>query len=344
VDRPVRVALFGVGAVSSLIAKALLQKKGVEIVAAIDVAHDKVGRDLADVLGLPHKLNLVVAKDVKEAFSRAKPDIVVHATSSSLEQVHRQISACLKEAVNIVSTCEELAYPYLKNRAIAEDLDRLAKQYKVSVLGTGINPGFLMDTLPITVTGSCLEVKRIKVTRMMNSGKRRIPYQKKVGTGLTEEEFREKTSRKEISGHVGLDVSIAMIADSLGWKLDEIVEVSPEPILAEKILETTYTTVEKGCVSGLKSMAYGVINGEKIIQLEFVSHAGVEEEYDLIEVDGLPNIRLKIEGGVHGDVGTVAMIINSIPKVMNASPGLHTMNHLPIPSATPAELNVYAKP
>jgi len=343
VDRSVKVALYGVGAVSSLIAKALLQKKGVEIVSAIDIADDKVGRDLGEVLGLSHKLGLKIVKDVRDAFSGVKPDIIIHATSSSLEQVYPQISASLREGVDAISTCEELAYPYLKNRAIAEELDKLAKQYGVSVLATGINPGFLMDTLPITMTGVCLEVKRIKVTRMMNSGRRRIPYQKKIGTGLSEGEFREKIDKEEITGHVGLDVSIAMIADSLGWELDKIIVLPPKPIIASRTIETSYTTVKKGCVAGLKSTAYGVRYGEKVIELEFISHAEVEEEYDSTEIEGLPDMKVKIEGGIHGDIGTTAMIINSIPKVMNAPPGLHTMKDLPIPSATPAELNRYVK-
>ncbi len=342
-DRPIRVAFYGVGAISGFITRALLQKKGVEIVAAVDIAEDKVGRDLGEVLGLPAKLDLIVARNVKEAFSEVKPDIVIHATSSSLKQVHSQLCECIKEGVSVVSTCEELSYPYWKNRVMAEDLDRLAKDHGVSVLGTGINPGFLMDTLPITATGPCLNVRRIRVTRMMNSGKRRIPYQKKVGTGLTKEAFRDKIEKKEITGHVGLDSSIAMISDSLKWKLEKIVEMPPEPVLAKRNLKTSYTTIPKGHVAGLRSIAYGIVGGEKKIELEFVSHAQVEEEYDSVEIDGEPNVRLRIEGGIHGDVGTTAMIINAIPRVINASPGLHTMNTLPIPSSTPVELNKYVQ-
>lgn len=342
-DRPIRVALYGVGVISCFIAKALLQKKGVEIVAAVDIAADKVGRDLGEVLGLPAKLDLIVSKNVREAFSRVKPDIVIHATSSSLRQVHSQLCECIKEGVSVVSTCEELSYPYWKNRVIAEDLNRLAKDHGVSVLGTGINPGFLMDTLPITVTGPCLSVNRIRVTRVMNSGKRRIPYQKKVGTGLTKEDFREKIEKKEITGHVGLDCSIAMIADSLKWRLERIVEMPPEPVLAKTNLKTSYTTIRKGHVAGLRSIAHGFVGGEKRIELEFISHAQVEEEYDSIEIDGEPNVRLRIEGGIHGDVGTTAMIINAIPKVLNASPGLYTMNTLPIPSSTSVELSKYVQ-
>jgi 4-hydroxy-tetrahydrodipicolinate reductase len=178
---------------------------------------------------------------------------------------------------------------------------------------------------------------------MMNSGKRRIPFQKKVGTGLTEDVFREKIAKKEITGHVGLDISISLIANSLKWTLDEIIDIPPEPVIADKTLETSYTTVQPGYVAGLKDQAYGVMNGVRVINLVFVAHAGVDKEFDAIEIDGVPPLTMSIDGGVHGDTGTTAMVINSIPKVINALPGLYTMADLPIPSATPVELNKYIK-
>ncbi len=341
--RNIKVALYGVGVVSSLIAKALLEKTGVEIVSAVDISEDKIGKDLGEILGFSRMLGIVVDKDIESALLRAEPDIVVHATSSSLEGTYPQIKALIEKKMNVVSTCEELVYPYSTNKSMADDLDKLAKKHGVSVLGTGINPGFLMDSLPIMLTGVCLEVKRIKVTRMMNSAKRRIPYQKKIGTGLEIGEFRKKIDRKDITGHVGLSISIAMIADSLGWKLDSITESKPEPVLASKTVEAGYTTVEPGHVAGLKSTAVGVMFGKKVIELEFISYAGAEEEYDSIDIEGLPNIQMKIAGGIHGDTGTVATIINAIPRVLNSPPGFHTMKELPMPSAALQNLNSFVK-
>ena len=326
------MALYGVGEISTLIAKELL-RRGVDIVSAVDVAEEKVGKDLGEILGLPRRLGLKIAGNIKEGLKGVKPDIVVHATASSLSQVYPQVSECLKLGVNVISTCEELVYPYWKDKASADRLDELAKENQVSVLATGINPGFLMDTLPIVMTCPCLEVEKIKVTRVMNSGKRRFAYQRKVGTGLTLEEFKEKIESKEITGHVGLDVSTAMIADAIGWKLDDIVETKPEPVIADETIRTSYTVIKKGSVAGLKSIAYGIKDGEERIELSFISHAGVKEEYDCIEIEGEPGIKMKIEGGVHGDAGTAAVIINSIPKLLNAPPGLHTMKDLPLPSA-----------
>lgn len=341
--RPIRIMLFGIGAVQSLIARELLKKKGAQIVSAIDVSPDKTGKDLGDILGLSDKLGVTVVENIDKAFSGAKPDLAVHATSSSLPHVYSQIASCVKKKCGVLSTCEELVYPYFKNPNLADDLDKLAKKYDVAVVGAGINPGFVMDVLPIVLTGPCLNVEMIKVTRTMNSGKRRIPYQKKVGTGLTGEEFRNKIVKKEITGHVGLDVSIAMIADALGWELDQIIESPPKPVLAKNKMVTSYVTIEKGYVAGLESHASGMSKGKKIIELNFVSHAGIEEEYDLVEIQGTPNIKTKIEGGIHGDIGTCAMIINSIPKVLNAPSGLNTLKDLPLPSASLKSLNEFVK-
>ncbi|KPV63995.1 MAG: dihydrodipicolinate reductase [Candidatus Bathyarchaeota archaeon BA1] len=339
----VRVILFGIGAIGSRIAKFALEKKGLEIVGAIDIASDKVGRDLGEVLEAGKQLGVTITDDADALFSRVKADIVIHATTSHLRDVYPQIAKCVRAGMKVISTCEELSYPYYKHPELSNEIDELAKRHGVTVLGTGINPGYLMDTLPIVLTGPCQDVTAIKVTRMMDSSKRRIPFQKKIGTGLTQEEFKGMIEEKKITGHVGLIESIAMMADALGWELDDIQELPPEPVVAEEEIETPYTTVKPGQVAGLKSVAHGIKEGKAVITLEFTAHTGVKEEYDAVSIEGVANIYEKIKGGVHGDIGTVAMIINMIPKVMNAAPGLVTMKDLPLPSATPEDMRVYLR-
>lgn len=340
-DNKIRVVIYGVGAIGSSVARAALGRKGLEIVGAVDISKEKVGRDLGELLGLGRTLGVTVSDNPEDLFSSLRADVVLHSTSSYLRDVHPQLEACIKAEMNVISTCEELSYPYYKYPELSRRLDEMAKEYGVAVLGTGINPGYLMDTLPLVLTAPCLEVRRIKVTRVMDSSKRRIPFQKKIGTGLTLEEFRRLIDDKKITGHVGLIESIAMIADALGWKLDEIRELPPEAVLAEREIVTSYTTVKPGQVAGLRSVAHGVRGGENLITLEFVSHADVKEEYDAISIEGVPNINQKIIGGVHGDVGTVAMVLNSIPKVLNAQPGLWTMKDLALPSSTPEDMRIY---
>ncbi|MFQ6065312.1 MAG: Gfo/Idh/MocA family oxidoreductase, partial [Candidatus Bathyarchaeia archaeon] len=157
----VRVILCGIGAVGRRIAKFLLEKKGVEIVGAIDTAEEKVGRDLGEVLGIEKKLGIVVLDDADAVLSKAKADVMIHSTTSFLKQVYSQVAKALEYGVNVVSTCEELSYPYVVDADLAGKLDELAKRYGVTVLGTGVNPGFVMDTLPITLTGACQTVKAI---------------------------------------------------------------------------------------------------------------------------------------------------------------------------------------
>jgi len=340
----VRVVLYGVGAVGSLIARELLRRKGVEIVGAVDVAKDKIGKDLGDVIGAGKRLGVTVSDDVGSVLSKVNADIVVHATSSFLKDVYPQIVEIIENGVNVVSTCEELSYPYATNPKAAEEINKLAKEHNVTVLGTGINPGFLMDTLVIVLTGVCRDIRQIMVKRVMNAATRRIPFQKKIGAGLTVEEFKEKIRANIITSHVGLEQSIAMIAAALGWKLQNI-QVNPvEPVIAEKYLESEAVKVEPGRVAGLKQIATGMRRGEPVIVLEFQAYIGAEEEYDSIAIEGTPEIHEKISPCVHGDIGTVAIIVNSIPKVLNASPGLVTMKDLPIPSSAIEDMRTYVNP
>lgn len=330
----IKVIIYGCGVMGQKTAQALLDKDTFEIVGAVDIAPELAGKDLGEVLGSPEKLGIMIERDANALFSRVKAQAVILTTTSYLKDVAAQIAQCVKAGLNVVSTCEELSFPWKKYPELAEELDTQATKHGVTVVGTGINPGFLMDTLPLVLTAPCLKVMSVKVTRMMNSAKRRIPFQVKVGTGLTQEEFRRKIEKKEITGHVGLVESIQMIADGLGWELDEAVELPPEPVIEEKETKTALGVVKPGDVIGLTSIAQGRKNGEDIITLYFSANAAVEDEYDEIIIEGEPNIQQRIIGGVHGDVGTVAVTINTIPRAVEASPGIKLMKDLPLPIAT----------
>jgi hypothetical protein len=337
----VKVALYGIGAMGSMFARFLLEKHGAEIVGAIDVSEDKVGKDLGEVLGLKRKTGICVSNDVDDVLSSAKADVAVHATSSFINDTYAQIASIVKHSVNVVSTCEELAYPYLTQPKLAKELDALAKKHDATVLGTGINPGFLMDTLVITLTAPCQKIEKIEATRVMNAATRRIPFQKKIGAGLTVEEFRRKIERREITGHVGLEQSIAMIADALAWKLDKTVAEPAKPVISKRPVKSKEIKVETGNVAGLRQKAKGVMKNKEVIILDFQAYIGAEEEYDAISIKGVPPINQKITPCVHGDAGTISMVVNAIPKVLNAPPGLFTMKDLPVPSAAVEDMSKY---
>jgi hypothetical protein len=339
--RKIRIVLFGVGAVGALIGKFLLEKEGVEIVGAVDTARDKVNRDLGEVLGLQRKLGVTVTDDADSLFKRTKPDIAVHATSSFLRDTYPQIAAIVKKGVNVVSTCEELSYPYSAEPELARKLDQLASKNDVTVLGTGINPGFLMDTLVVTLTAPCQKIEKIEAKRVMNAATRRLPFQKKIGAGLTVEEFKRKIENKHITGHVGLEQSIRMIADALAWKLDRVIVDPVEPVVAKRSTESKDIKVKPGNVAGLRQKARGIINGKEVITLDFQAYLGAEEEFDAVKIKGVPDVNQKIQPCVHGDMGTIAMVVNSIPKVINAEAGLLTMKDLPVPSAATEDMRKY---
>jgi len=337
----IKTVLYGVGAVGSLIAKHLLQKEGIEIVGAIDVAKEKVGKDLGEVLGLDEHLRVLVSNNIEEVLSKTKPNTVVHTTSSYLKDVFPQLTKIVECGANVVSTCEELSYPYYSDPQLAEKLDLLAKKHQATILGTGINPGFLMDTLVITLTAVCQKIEKIKVVRVMNAATRRVPFQKKIGAGLSVEEFHKAIKKKAITGHVGLEQSISMIAAALAWKLERIEAGPVEPVIAEKTVKCEAVEVKAGYVAGLKQVAGGYRKGKEAITLEFQAYIGAEEEYDTISIKGTPNVNQKITPCVHGDIGTVAIVVNAIPKVIDAPPGLVTMKDLPVPSATTENMRNY---
>ncbi len=340
----IKVVGYGVGAIGSQIARFIIEgKEGLEYVGAIDVDPGKAGRDVGEVVGLGRNIGVAVSSDAGKVLSEAEPDIVVHATKSYLRDVFPQIVEIVGYGVNVISTCEELSYPYIVDEELARRLDMEAKRHGVTVLGTGVNPGFLMDLRPIMLTGPCLKVDRIRVIRRLDAGTRRTSFQRKIGAGLSVGEFMRAIRSGSISGHVGLEQSIAMIASAIGWDLDRI-EVEPaEPVVLDKAVSSGYTTVEPGRVAGLRQSAKGYMGGVAVIELEFVAYIGAEEEYDLVEIDGLPEIKAKIAPCIHGDYGTVAMIVNMIPKVINAPPGLVTMKDLPPPCATMANMERFIR-
>ncbi|MGB9854278.1 MAG: hypothetical protein ACPLRY_05685 [Candidatus Bathyarchaeales archaeon] len=337
----VKVVLYGVGAVGELIAKCLLEKKGVKIVSAIDIAEDKVGKDLGVLLGLNKKLGIIVSKDVASALSNVDVDVAIHTTTSYLRETYPQIASIVEHDVNVISTCEELSYPYYSEPKLAEKLDALAKKHGVTVLGTGINPGFLMDTLVITLTAVCQKIEKIEAVRVMNAAERRLPFQKKIGAGLTVEEFRQKIESKQITGHVGLGQSIAMIADALLWKLDRIKAEAVKPVITKETVESSSIKVEAGKVAGLRQIARGFMDGREVIFLDFQAYIGAKEEYDAITIQGVPTFKQKIQPCIHGDIGTVAIVTNAIPKVLKAPSGLLTMKDMPVPSAALGDLRKY---
>jgi len=328
----IRVVHFGLGPIGAAVAQEIAERPGFKIVGGIDNDPAKVGRDVGDVAGLKGRIGLRVEKDASR-LKKMKPDVVVLATSSSMKSVTPQLEAILKAKVAVVSTSEELAYPTYTNVRHAAKIDKWAKKSKVAVLGTGVNPGFMMDSLPIALTGVCQRVDRVSIARVQDARNRRLPFQQKIGSGLTTDQFQKRVEDGTIK-HVGFTESIAMIADSLGWTLDRISD-KVEAKIAQVTISSEYLAVDPGYVCGIVQEGIGYRKKDPVIRLYMEAYLGAPETYDSIEIDGSPRISMKIAGGVHGDTATAAIVVNSIPKVLEAQPGLHTMLDMPLPSFFP---------
>jgi hypothetical protein len=327
---PLRVLHFGLGPIGAAIVRQVAERRGFRIVGGVDIDPIKVGRDLGEIASLGRPMRMKVASDARKAIKAAKPDVVVLCTSSSLKRVLPQIETILKLRVPIVSTTEELAYPAGANIRYAREIHRMAQKAKVAVLGTGVNPGFTMDALPIMLTGVCERVEAIRVDRVQDARIRRLPFQQKIGSGLTREQFQKKVDDGSVR-HVGLAESISMIADALGWKLDRITD-EIKPRIATETVASEFLAVDPGYVCGIVQDGIGFRHGDPVITLHMEAYLGASESFDAIEITGSPALRMKIAGGVHGDVATASIAVNSIPKVVTAAPGLHTMRDLPLPS------------
>jgi len=328
VKKKIRAIQYGIGPIGASIVKLLREKESIEIVGAIDTDPAKIGRDLGEVVGASDApWGVKVSGDARGVLEQSA-DVVMHTTSSSLPKVMDQLLTCLDVGSCVVSTCEELSYPYRTHPELAAKLDAAAKESGVALVGTGINPGFVMDKLVVTLAAVSQRIDHASAIRIVDASKRRLPLQKKIGAGLSVQEFRDKVKEGTIK-HVGLPESVAMVADSLGLRVDEITETI-EPKVADERVQTEYLTVEPGQAAGVHQIARGLFEGKELIYMELQMYVGAKDPADKVELQGHPNIGLVIPGGSHGDIATASVAVNSIPVILEAPSGLRTSRDLPI--------------
>ena len=331
-NKKVRVILWGLGSMGSMMAKSLIKRDGIEIVGAIAVRKKKAGKDLGELLNFGEYLGIQVTNDAKSLFETTKADILLLSTTSFVKQVYHQIKLALENKINVITIAEEMYNPWVKNLKLAEEIDNLAKINNVTVLGTGINPGFVLDTLILTLTGICLEVNKIKASRINDLSPYGPTVMRTQGVGTTIEEFEKGISDGTIVGHIGFLESVSTISKYLGWELDEIKQTR-EPIISNVLRETSHIKVKPGMVAGCNHIAYGIKNNKTIITLEHPQQILPELEGintgDYINIKGIPEVNLSIKPEIQGGVGTVAIAINMIPHVINSESGLKSMMDMP---------------
>lgn len=331
-----RVLVVGTGQMGTGIARLLLEKQGLQLVGAYARRRQRAGTDLGRASGLDRDLGISISGDLEAVVGQARPHVAIQATCSRLADAIGEITLLVRHGVHVISIAEEMAYPAATSPAMAEELHRLAVEHGVAIVGTGINPGFVLDLLIITLTGVCSDVQSIVAQRINDLS----PYGPTVlahqGVGLTPEAFGRGLENGTVVGHFGFPASIHMIADALGWELERI-EERREPIVSTVRRVTPLVTVEPGEVAGCTHTAVAYRAGHPVITLVHPQQvqpqlAGVDTG-DSIEINGTPPVRLAGRPEIPGGLATVGLAVNTIPRVRKAAPGLHSMADLPVPAA-----------
>ncbi|MBP5468161.1 MAG: NADP-binding protein [Candidatus Riflebacteria bacterium] len=336
----IRVAMWGFGAMGSGMVRLMLQKSGLEVVGVIDQRKEVVGKDIGEVLELGKKTGIVVTDKPEEVLKKDKVDVCLQAIHSFTKKIFPSLKTIIESGINAISIAEEMSCPAAQEPELAKQIDELARKHNVTVLGTGINPGFVLDQMVINLTGACLNVKHIEASRINDLS----PFGKTVmetqGVGTTPEAFYAGLKDGSIVGHIGFPESITMISDALGLGVDKI-EQTREPIISNTHRETPVVKVEPGMVAGCRHIAVGYSKGVEVIKLIHPQQIHPEVEKvdtgDYIKITGDPNISLSIKPEIPGGKGTMAAAVNMIPLVFRANPGLKRMSDMPIPACLMGE-------
>ena len=316
------LAIIGLGAIGRLCAEIALERNNLAIVGAADLNPELAGRDLGQVLGRP-VMGLKVEKSLEEALAGASKGVALLTTTSSLAETAGQIEACLAAGWRVVSTCEELIYPFFSQPELAGEIDAAAKKAGLAVLGTGVNPGFAMDALPAYLSGVMRRVESVLVERFQDAATRRLPFQKKIGVGLSPDEFQAKAASGAIR-HVGFRESIDLIAAAWGIELTRG-EEKILPVMAAAEITSPHLSVAPGQVAGVDQIARGFLGEKPVITLHLQAYFGHPEPAERIVIKGEPPLEMVIKGGLPGDVATCARTVNAVSRLIEAPPGLRTV-------------------
>ena len=323
---PLRVVQFGLGPIGQACARLVLDRPQLALVGALDLDPDRVGKDVGEVLDRG-AVGAMVRDDAAAALAEWAPDVVLHTTLSFLDRIEDQLTMCIDAGAHVVSSSEELFWPLDRNPGFCERIDAAAQTAGVAVVGTGVNPGFVMDLFPVVLANSVIaRVDRVDVSRSVDAGRRRGPLQKKVGAGLTEEAFREREAAGGF-GHIGMVESAKALAAGLGWDGAEVSETFG-PHLADADHQTPHATVAAGNVAGIHQTATVRLNGEVRATLTLTMAVGAPDE-DRVQIAGDPPLDVVVQGGTFGDTATVAAVVNAASRIGAVRPGLRTVLDLP---------------
>jgi hypothetical protein len=321
------VIVMGLGEIGQAIARAAIARPDLRLVAAVDPHPELAGRKLADVLGSPAP-DLTVVEELGEEAARAKGGVLLQATRSRFDEVLSELEEAVRAGLSVVSTCEELAWPWYAYHDEAVALDALCHEHNVAVLGTGVNPGFVLDRLPALLAHLTGPVRHVRAVRVVDSTTRRVALQRKTGAGMTQEAFLAAVDRREI-GHLGLAESAAMVAEACAGVDEYEVDEEILPLVAEEDADGV-VPVRRGEVAGLQHVArVFAADGREVVHLDLTIALGAENPRDEVELDADPPVRVVIPGGISGDPATANAVVNAVPAVVELR-GLVSVLDLPV--------------
>ncbi|MBN1944169.1 MAG: hypothetical protein JW797_00780 [Bradymonadales bacterium] len=336
-----KVIQWGTGAMGSGMVKMMLDKPGYfQVVGGIKRRAVQGDADLGESLGLG-RIGAPVFNDPAAALA-LQADLVLHTTDSFTRTVYRELISIAESGKNCITIAEEMSYPWAKEPELAEQIHQAFEANRVTCLGTGINPGFILDLVIVLFSGAMIRVDRIEASRINDLSPFGTTVMRTQGVGTTPEEFHKGLKEGTIVGHIGFDESIRMIAGALGWTLDRVEQIR-EPIVSSVFRETPVVKVEPGMVAGCRHVGIGYVDGEPKIKLIHPQQIHPQLEGvntgDYIRIEGDPGLNLSNVPEIPGGKGTIAVAVNMIPQVVRARPGLVTMLDLPVPTALMGSLS-----
>jgi hypothetical protein len=329
--RKIKIAQFGLGMIGIEALRLAASKSWIEVVGGVDIDPSKAGKPLASFTGVKDQEKVKVFPTFESLWEHARPDVILHTAGSKVGETFDQIEPMIRAGVSIASTCEELLYPALREPERSTEFDALCRRFGAGVVGTGVNPGFVMDVLPVCLTGVSRFVESIYVERVVDASTRRMQLQKKVGSGMDPEYFRG-LFRAGKAGHAGFRESAALICHCLGWEVEKITETC-EPVIADHDITTEFFSVKTGLTCGLHQIVKAEVKGAGTpLVMDLKMYLDAKDPHDAVRIKGEPTLDVRLNGGVAGDHATVAALVNAIPRVLKAGGGLHLMTDLAVPS------------
>ncbi|MFM1653026.1 hypothetical protein ACI7RC_13105 [Brevibacillus sp. B_LB10_24] len=325
------VISYGLGPIGIKMLQGILQSDSIELIGAVDIDPQKLGKDAGELAGAQCiGVNVVRTLEEIDTSSIDGPKIALHATGSNLEQVWPQLKQLLDHGYSVVSTCEQLSFPWHRYPELSSEIDQYARDKQQFVIGTGVNPGYIMDTLTLFATSVTQTLSKITVYRKVDVSKRRIPLQKKVGIGMTKEAFNDLAQNDRI-GHVGLEESLRLIAHGLNLTLIEV-QNSIEPIISDKDTTLALGPLCKNEVSGLHQVSRGSTARGISIELDLIMSVDItQEDRIVLETRDMGTVEFVVPNGIFGDTATVNIVTNTAKTLQfTDKTGLLTMADIPL--------------